>query len=213
MRRDCRSRSARSPGLQSRDLDVQIRVVHNQPHPIRWSSLVWIQRLRWADRCDLRRIENVRTIQVLLTIVGGAGSFGCILLPLLGLLGFSREFDTALSFGDSLRVAGPQLVGPVLMLSISLWTLLATARKRLIPYWTILIGLLAVFYTPQQVGGLSHDFSHAVFNQCSGIYGSFVLWLCVTTGLAFVGVWCLDSHRRRRGGMILGGAGKAPSGR
>jgi len=105
-----------------------------------------------------------------------------IAFVILGIRGYGEAFRVSLPAWDLFMILGEQLAGPLYTLAFAILFLwLGLAGKRF-PWWMGLAGLLGPVYTPTAVGGLSHDFSHVVFESCSGVYGTWILWLNVAAG-------------------------------
>ena len=128
-------------------------------------------------------ISVLRIILLLLVI---ASSIACVIFPVIGARNYFTAFRTPYSASLHYSILGEQLVGPVytLLLSLALMFLLL-CRKR-IAWWLWLIGVMGPIYTIHTGGALSHEFSHAVFNECSGIYGSWIGWLSIVGGSSLI---------------------------
>ena len=130
--------------------------------------------------------EPHRPIKISLGLLVVASSLACIVLPAIGANGFFAEFKQPYSVRTHFEILGGQLVGPgYTFLLSSVLVGLVILRKRL-SWWLWLAALVGPIYTASAVGGLSHDFSHTVFQECSGIYGTWISGLCILGGASLV---------------------------
>ncbi len=111
-----------------------------------------------------------------------------------GVSRYGEAFRLPLPTWDAFRILAEQLAGPVYTLAFAILFLWVGLASRRIAWWMGLAGLLGPIYTPTAVGGLSHDFSHVVFQSCSGIYGTWILWLNIAAG-GLVIFHCLLNRR------------------
>lgn len=134
-----------------------------------------------------------RLAKICLWLLTAISAVGCIILPIIGADGIFREFGWPYSAEVHFQLLGEQIIGPAytLLLSSALITVVLL-RKHLV-WWFWLTVLVGPLYTAQAVGGLSHDFSHTVFKECSGIYGS---WITVLSTLAIVSLILLAGLSR-----------------
>ncbi len=142
--------------------------------------------------------EPHRAIKITLGLLVVASSLACIVLPTIGSSNFFAEFKQPYSARMHFEILGEQLVGPgyTFLLSSAL-VALVILRKRL-GWWMWFAALVGPIYTACAVGGLSHDFSHAVFHECSGIYGTWISGLCILGGASLVALALLTRCCRRR---------------
>lgn len=138
-------------------------------------------------------------------LVIAASAITCIALPVMGANSFFSTFKVTHSANVHSRLLAEQLAGPVFTLSISFSLLLAVMLRKRIAWWLWLVPLIGPVYTTKAVGGLSHDFSHAVFQECSEIYGSWISGACILAGVALVVIALLafiDQRRLRRNTLV-----------
>jgi hypothetical protein len=127
------------------------------------------------------------TLKISLGILVIASSLASIVLPCIGAHGFFAAFNQPYSAETHLRLLAVQIVGPGYTLVLSTWFIIIVFLDKRVSWWIWLIALVGPIYTALAVGGLSHDFSHSVFKECSGIYGTWI------TGLSILGVVSLVS--------------------
>lgn len=139
-----------------------------------------------------------RVIESLLALLVVASSLACIILPIVGASRFFDAFRQPYSAKVHAELLTAQLLGPsyTFLLSASLLTLLML-RKRLRP-WLWLAVLLGPIHTVRSLGGLGHDFSHAVFQECSGIYGTWIRALCLVGGASLVILAAINRFTKQR---------------
>jgi hypothetical protein len=130
--------------------------------------------------------EPERSIKISLGLLVVASSIACIVLPVIGANGFFARFKQPYSTRTHFEILGGQLVGPVYTLLLSSVLIgLIMLRKRL-SWWLWLAALVGPIHTARAVGGFRHDFSHTVFQECSGIYGTWIDGLCIVGGASLV---------------------------
>lgn len=119
------------------------------------------------------------TLRIGLCLVVIASSLSCIVLPSVGAHGVFAAFNRPYSGEAYLRLLAGQIVGPGYTLLLSSWFTINVFLDKRISWWVWLTALVGPIYTELAVGGLSHDFSHSVFKECSGIYGTWIAGLCI----------------------------------
>lgn len=122
----------------------------------------------------------------------------CIVLPFIGLRGFFTEFRVPYSSQVYLQLLGGQLMGPIFTLLFSALLLMTIHFRKRMAWWIGLISGVGPIYTTMAVGGLSHDFSHTVFKQCSEIYGQFIEWFSISSGVLIIAFCILERINQRR---------------
>jgi hypothetical protein len=104
----------------------------------------------------------------------------------LTVLGSIRYFD---SFGIPYDAKGHAtllvrlLAGSAVTLPVAVVMLILCLREMQIPRWFVVIGALSAVFSFNLPQGIGHDFSHAVFEECSNKYGEVIFWLCATQAL------------------------------
>lgn len=142
--------------------------------------------------------EPHRPTKITLGLLVVASSLACIVLPTIGASNYFAEFKQPYSARMHFEILGEQLAGPVFtFLLSSALVALVILRKRL-GWWMWLAALIGPIYTARAVGGLSHDFSHTVFRECSGIYGTWISGLCILGGASMAALALLTRCFRRR---------------
>jgi hypothetical protein len=130
-------------------------------------------------------------------------------MPTLGVLDFFREFRIPYSRVVHARILAEQLVGPIYTLLVVLpCAAMSLVGRKHIPGGSWLLGLAGPVYTVFAAGGISHDFSHTLFQECSGIYGEWIRGICLAGGLAMAVLAGMAFHARR-----MQEAGAAPVGK
>jgi len=150
---------------------------------------------------------RTRSILITLWLLVAIATITCIVLPIIGAGAFFSKFSLRYSVGVHLRLLAPQLIGPVFTLLASLALLLTVIFRKHLPWWLWLIPLLGPPFTVHVVreSGVSHDFSHTVFNECSSIYGTWITSASTIAGAALLTsavtrllLWPLKSVEERR---------------
>jgi hypothetical protein len=98
-----------------------------------------------------------------------ASSLACIVLPSIGAYSFFAAFQVPYSRELHIRLLAVQIVGPGYTFLLSSWLTMMVFLDKRVSWWVWLTALVGPLYTALSVGGLSHDFSHSVFNECSVI--------------------------------------------
>ena len=126
------------------------------------------------------------TLKINLGLLVVASSLACLLLPILGVHGYFAEFNLPYSADEHFRLLAGQVVGPgfTLLVTGSLFVLVILRRR--VAWWMWLTVLIGPIYTAHAVGGLSHDFSHTVFNRCGSIYGNCIVVFCILSGASLI---------------------------
>ncbi len=147
-----------------------------------------------------------RFLKICLGLLVVASATASIVLPTIGAQNFFVEFQQPYSASVHSQLLGEQVVGPVYTLLLSsIFIMLLFLRKRLI-WWLWLTVLLGPIYTVRAVGGRGHDFSHTVFQECSGIYGTWILGLSLLGSVSLILLailtrfWGDSNHPRSRPG-------------
>jgi len=138
------------------------------------------------------------TIKTGLGLLVIASSLGCIVLPSIGARGFFAAFNQPYSAEVHFRLLAGQIVGPTYTLLLSSWFTIMVFLDKRVAWWIWLTVLVGPIYTALAVGGLSHDFSHSVFNECSGIYGTWIAGLCLIGVTLLVSLALLTHYFGRR---------------
>ena len=149
-----------------------------------------------------------RWLRFCLYLVAAASAITCIVMPALGVKNFFHEFRVPYSVAVHARILAEQCVGPVYTLMVVLpCAALSLIGKKRIPWWSLLLGVAGPIYTVFTSRTISHDLSHALFQECSGIYGEWIQGICVAGGLALAGLVGLELNAR-----LTQRAGAAPEG-
>jgi hypothetical protein len=143
---------------------------------------------------------KTRLVTLVLWLPVAVATVTCIILPVIGARGYFPKFKQPYSAEYHVRLLAPQLIGPVFTLLTSLALLLAVIFRKRLPWWLWLIPLIGAPYTIHAVNqtGISHDFSHAVFDQCSGIYGNWITCISIFAGAALLAIALLARRDQRR---------------
>jgi len=135
--------------------------------------------------------------KISLGIIAIASSLACIALPYIGACSFFAAFSRPYSAELNLQLLAGQIVGPSYTFLLSGWfTIMVFLHKR-VAWWVWLTVLVGPIYTSLAVGGLSHDFSHSVFKECSGIYGTWITGLCIVCAASLVSLSVLTFYSGR----------------
>jgi hypothetical protein len=143
---------------------------------------------------------KTRLVTLVLWLSVAVATVTCIVLPVIGARNFFPEFKQPYSAEGHIRLLAPQLIGPVFTLLASFPLLLGVKLRKHLPWWLWLIPLIGAPYTIHAVNqtGISHDFSHAVFDQCSGIYGNWITSASTVSAAALLTIAFLARRDQRR---------------
>ena len=84
------------------------------------------------------------------------------------------------------------LAGSAVSIPVSVVMLVLLLREMQIPRWFVLIGALSAVFSFNLPVGIGHDFSHAVFEECSNKYGKVVSLLGTIQALLLPVVFLLN---------------------
>ncbi|RYZ77978.1 MAG: hypothetical protein EOP06_29915 [Proteobacteria bacterium] len=115
---------------------------------------------------------GVRRIRILMCVIALLSALVSFMLPIIGADGFFRQFNVPHSWTAHFEMLGKQLLAPVLLLLLNGFFIYCVLSRKRIPLWTPAFGLIVCGEMVRNVGYVSHDFSHVVFAECSGIYGN-----------------------------------------
>ena len=118
-------------------------------------------------------------LKISLGLLVTASSLACIVLPSLGAHGFFAAFEQPYSAELHLRLLAGQIVGASYTLLLASWFTIMLFLDKRVSWRVWLVALIGGIYEALAVGGLSHDFSHSVFEGCSGIYGTWITAPCI----------------------------------
>jgi hypothetical protein len=144
------------------------------------------------------RVFSSKPLQIALCILSILASLALIVLPVIGAKNYFVEFHAAYSRQAHAMMLVDQATGPVAAFLAYSCTLAMLCLSKRLSWLLLLIGVAAPIYTYQRVGGYAHDFSHAVFNECSGIYGIWIFSLCLPMALFSVAMAIAEFGKRQK---------------
>ena len=126
-------------------------------------------------------IEHPRPWQMALCRIGLYGALICFVVPLLAIMplcidGTAKPLVVILSIYD-------QFIGPIFLILLSVSLLLMIFHRKQIPVIFPLLSILGACYTVVSCGSVDHDFSHELFDECSG-YGELIFYPMIATAIA-----------------------------
>jgi hypothetical protein len=137
----------------------------------------------------------MKWLQIALCIASLLLAIATVVLPVVGAAGYFDSFKIAYSNKVHAEILVRLLAGPALALSVGSAFLLLTLQGKRIPIWLAGIGVLGALFSFKLPIGVGHDFSHVVFNECSGKYGLVVFWLGLVLGILLAAIY--EVARRR----------------
>lgn len=144
--------------------------------------------------------KAIRVLIFSLWLLVAASAIGCMVLPVMGANSFFSEFKVPYSKSMHFQILADQLVGPAFTLLFSSALMVLLGRKRL-KWWLWFVALVGPLYTVRAASIVAHDFSHTVFDECGGVYGIWLGWICALSGglLAAIALLaCFDQRRLLR---------------
>ena len=127
-----------------------------------------------------------RSLKISLGLLVIASSLACMILPAIGVKHYFTAFQMPYSSSVYFDLLVWQLIGPTFTLLLSSLFVTRVIIHKHLAWWLWLTVLVGPIYTAYAVGGLSHDFSHAVFKQCSGVYGDWINGFCILGGASLI---------------------------
>lgn len=141
-----------------------------------------------------------RFLIVFLWLLLACSMLTCCVFGVIGAQGYFSEFKTPYSTEMHAELLGYQLIGPIYTLLFGSFLAFLLFRGKRVSGWLWLLALIGPVYTTKAVDKFSHDLSHVVFHECSGIYGTWFLGLSVVSGVCLLGMGFLSFKLRLRGG-------------
>jgi hypothetical protein len=135
----------------------------------------------------------MRLAQHLLLILITFLSLSCLVASQVGAIGFFKQFSQPFTAEDYLTMVLEQSLGPVIILVMAGLMAHKLYRRSKLPRWVLLVGLGAIYFSIYMVGHVSHDFSHVIFEECSGKYGTVITWADGLLGLALLLIFMLEA--------------------
>ena len=141
--------------------------------------LTWL--IRMVKIFITHLIEHPRPWQMALCRIGLYGALICFVVPLLAIMSFcidgtAKPLVLILSIFD-------QLIGPIFLILLSGSLLLMIFHRKQIPVFFPLLSALGAYYTVENCGSVDHEFSHELFDECSG-YGELIFYPMIATAIA-----------------------------
>ena len=115
-------------------------------------------------------------------------------LTVVGSIRYFDSFSIPYSAEAHARLLMRLLAGPAVALPVSVVLLILTLRRMRIPRWFVPIGALAAVFSFNLPEGIGHDFSHAVFEDCSDKYGAVVFWIGALQAVFLPLVYLIDQR-------------------
>ena len=141
--------------------------------------LTWL--IRMVKIFITHLIEHPRPWQMALCRIGLYGAMICFVVPLLAIMSF-RIDGTAKPLVLILSIFD-QLIGPIFLILLSGSLLLMIFHRKQIPVFFPLLSALGAYYTVENCGSVAHEFSHELFDECSG-YGELIFYPMIATAIA-----------------------------
>lgn len=147
----------------------------------------------------------MKPLKIVLASIAVLLSLATLALPVFALMGGLKDVRVLWATPEMRELVFRLFAGPLVTLALSVIMLVMIASRRCVPGWMVLIGLLGTAFTARLPPGIGHDFSHIIFNSCSG-YGQMVFRLCMGLGtcILFLGDFQLRPLVRRFHAWRLG---------
>jgi hypothetical protein len=135
-------------------------------------------------------------ISILLTLVA-------LMLPITGIKLFTESFPGIYSTKLYFEILGLQLLAPAFLFLLELMIGYCVMFHKRVPPWVVIIGLAGAGGMLSNSGEVSHNFSHALFGNCTG-YSDLISWLAASVALLLLMIWLLEFRVvRERGWMKI----------
>ncbi|RYD69405.1 MAG: hypothetical protein EOP84_28525 [Verrucomicrobiaceae bacterium] len=135
---------------------------------------------------------GVRRIRVLMCAIALLSALVSFILPVIGAAGFFRQFSVPYSWTEHVEMVGKQASAPALLLLLNGFFIYCVLSVKRIPLWTTAFGFIVCGAMARNAGQVSHDFSHVVFAECSGIYGNVILLISVFIAFLIAANWSIE---------------------
>ena len=149
-----------------------------------------------------------KQIQISLCILTALLIVPFVTLPIVGSAEYFETFSLKYSPRGHMVLLTRRLAGPaVAALAVVALFWMSWIPKK-IPWFIPGIGISGAIYGLMLESGRSHDFSHAVFKECSGIYGLVMKALGTSIAIMITAIFFLGHrmHSRRGEQALQGGA-------
>ena len=140
------------------------------------------------------------TSQRLQIALGAAGVFlvaSTIAVPLYAIRGLLFDPAIPITSRDYFMILYPHLTGPILALMVGSVVLALSINDKRIYRWLILVATIGLAHAVNQSRLQSHEFSHAVLDQCTG-YSDLIFTLSCAGAVALALVFVVDERRALR---------------
>jgi hypothetical protein len=123
-------------------------------------------------------------------------------LPIYGMKLLYDEFPGVFSINIVANVLALPLASSVLLMMLAGWIGYGVLYEKRIPFWLTGIGLLAAGGIMADLSGSFHDFSHLLFDSCSG-YGDWMASLGSVAAYSLAAIWLLEFRISRSSYFII----------
>lgn len=143
--------------------------------------LTWL--IRMVKIFITHLIEHPRPWQMALCRIGLYGALICFVVPIIAIFSYVNTSDIADRYVLIIKLSSDQLIGPIFLILLSGSLLLMIFHRKQIPVFFPLLSILGACYTVVSCGSVDHDFSHELFDECSG-YGELIFYPMIATAIA-----------------------------
>lgn len=143
--------------------------------------LTWLIRMVKISITHL--IEHPQLWQMALCRIGLYGALICFVVPIIAIFPYVNTSDIADRYVLMIKLFSDQFIGPILLILLSVSLLLMIFHRKQIPVIFPLLSILGACYTVVSCGFVAHDFSHELFDECSG-YGELIFYTMIVTAIA-----------------------------
>lgn len=137
-------------------------------------------KLAWNELVASRRLR------ISIAGLGLLAATVCIVLPVFGARSVFAVFRLPFNQQQFLMMLGEQLFGPIFLFMIGACLLILTILGKRTSWWLGVFGVLGGLCTMRSSMQVSHDFSHAVFQECGSVYSDFIAGTCVLIAACYL---------------------------
>lgn len=136
----------------------------------------------------------MKRLQATLCLAVIALSAATVVLTVIGSIRYFDSFGIPYDARGHATLLVRLLAGSAVTLPVAVVLLILTLRGMRFPRWFVLIGALSAVFSSSLPTGIGHDFSHAVFEECSDKYGTVIFWLGALQGLLLPLAYLIDQR-------------------
>lgn len=134
---------------------------------------------------------RIRTVRILFCVVTVLITVTAFILPIVGMKLMLQGFSKSLPTSIVAKVLVMPLSSSALLLLLTGLIAYCVLFKKRIPFWVVGIGWVAAYGMFRGLSGIAHDFSHLMFDSCSG-YGLLISWIAASAACLITAIWALE---------------------